>query len=548
MKLKNTHFFERHVEKIVLGLAVVFAMVVLAVYVLSDPYTVDVKGQPLSALEVENRVSLATQNLEKRIQDPVSPLGEMPALNYSDAFAQRLIRRRPHPTPPLAAALGEPGLGKEVYPPLASDRGPYWVPDPPAPEQPLARGGAAVLVDRDQIAAKLGPEAAQAYDQLVGTDLPRDFQYVVVESTYDMDKWVQALQVLPEEGQMIPQEWWRGLLGVVQVALERQTLLDAQKDLWGQPEIITPLPAAIQVDTPDNQWTTDRARDAVQKIQEHQDAITRAVPPPTVQPIQPAHPQELTTPAQHRNQTTSPSPGRPTTPGSPTAPAEKRLTLQAYDLTVQPGMEYRYRMRVSLISPLFRRDIGKGQKQNFFNRLSLDSQNSPWSRPVRIDPRSHFFVLEASLPQQEARLEVWRLFNGRMQSREFKIKPGDAVGGVVPLQHGGKEYKVDMSTAALLVDVIQAASTAPTATGIPSAPEASGASPFGGPGSSGGSGGSAGSGVGRRESVAVILYDQKTNALILRDPDADRNSPLRTSLAQGTDSQTPSDDTHALPR
>ena len=131
-----------------------------------------------------------------------------------------------------------------------------------------------------------------------------------------------------------------------------------------------------------------------------------------------------------------------------------KIGVWAHDLTVEPGITYRYRLRVRVLNPLFRQQrLTERQKSEHYNRLSLDSHATVWSKPVHIDPRLQFFVVGADRSMRQATVEVYCMFNGQRQVEAFKVAPGDTIGGTVHWPLNGELQAVNMQIDALVVDV-----------------------------------------------------------------------------------------------
>ena len=130
------------------------------------------------------------------------------------------------------------------------------------------------------------------------------------------------------------------------------------------------------------------------------------------------------------------------------------IRVWAHDPTVEPGMTYRYRLRVRVMNPLFRQQrLDAEQKKENFNRLALDSLPTAWSQPVSIEPQLQFFVVDADRKIRQATIEVYRMFNGQRRVETFNVGPGDTLGSTVNWQFDGAPRPVDMQIDALVVDV-----------------------------------------------------------------------------------------------
>ena len=580
MRLKNVNFIERHVEKFILFLAALFFMAVVWVYSLGQPYAVTIGTESgVSPDQIERRVLAVEAQLRAKIEPgSTSPLPHMTVPTYTDMFRRRIDRPLvstaeldPLGPPGLASINGSSGLG---------EGGQWHVPEPPAPVRVQARSGFGVLLDAeslvDHFATQLaqrpspqkldGDQIIEAYGQLVGSDVPRDFRYVSVGGLFDVGAWRKNR--IDSGG--IPHDWWESAMVLTDVLLERQTF-DATVGNWGGQAVIAALPGALSLrDVPDR-WSKKQAQEMIRLIRSRQDEIARVpfAPMPVgiswtapiaggigamseadyatflrlTQDIKILEDQlyQLEDPIRvfrprrseqtSRTNTTSnriqqsgrrSSVPNETSQGLQQQLEEKRSLLEAlqeqssngaalrgweiwgHDVTVEPGKTYRYRLRVSLVNPLFQRQMSDGPlRQQFFDSLSVDSHPSAWSAPITVEPNFRFFVVGGSGIEREATIEVWRVVHGRQHVREFRVRPGDSLGGVVSVDVHGQAIPVDMSIEALVVDLVDT---------------------------------QLGTDIDSRSTL--LFVDMKTDTLQIRTIEIDRNSPNRARLLREVTSQT----------
>jgi hypothetical protein len=135
-------------------------------------------------------------------------------------------------------------------------------------------------------------------------------------------------------------------------------------------------------------------------------------------------------------------------------PANTRIW--AHDVTVRPGVTYRYRMAVSMLNPLYRNPhLDNDQYQTYFNALLLPpSLASGWTPPITIDQESYFFVVGKNQGRGTAEVEVWRIFNGAWRFVRFDVQPGDVIGKIQKMTVGNATYDVDFRISdKLVVDI-----------------------------------------------------------------------------------------------
>lgn len=113
------------------------------------------------------------------------------------------------------------------------------------------------------------------------------------------------------------------------------------------------------------------------------------------------------------------------------------VQLWAHDLGVEPGETYRYRTRVVVNNPLFRKggmlDESNETLQAAAEEPFARSEWSEWSEPVVVGAREYFFVAGADAGgvlgggRPTASIEVYRLFYGHYRKSNLTLTPGDPV-------------------------------------------------------------------------------------------------------------------------
>ncbi|HYF14660.1 MAG TPA: hypothetical protein VD971_06255 [Phycisphaerales bacterium] len=113
------------------------------------------------------------------------------------------------------------------------------------------------------------------------------------------------------------------------------------------------------------------------------------------------------------------------------------VRLWTHDMTVRPGAQYRYRMRVHVNNPLFGRGLQDGQKNLAEQQLAV-SPWSDWSAPVTVDRDNEFFVVSAvesdpltSRPRVTS--ELFTFYYGYYRSTTASAEPGDSFHATVSL-------------------------------------------------------------------------------------------------------------------
>ena len=505
MKDKNIHFIERHVEKLILGGACMFMLVVVWVYVLGQPYTVKVGiDQSVPPSRVNDTVEQAATNLFGMIgDDSASPLDQIPIPQYTQLFRARISQA------PLGVdqldPLGNPGLAEvgqvEFSEPTPVD---IAVSVPPAPVGTQTVEGFGVLPNREQLVSILmsmesglneeeAGLAADRFADIVSEQAPRDFRYVSVAASFDLGLWREKLKD-PANGESIPEAWWRGALLLTGVGLERQDR-DPQTGQWSEAKAIEPLVGSLQIPQVRGTWVSNEAESVLKIIREKQSKIATPGFVPMIDPVRWIAPVDV----EEVSAASSPGSGGadPLEDNPSSEPVAGVVPIWAHDMTVQPGMEYRYRLKAWVYNPLFQQErVPEKSKQLYYNVLGLESEVGPWSEPVSIAPELQFYIVGGSQKKRLANVEVWRVFNGMPRRQEFTVSPGDTIGSVASFKVEGKDHQVPMQTGVVLVDIVDPHS-----------------------------------GLGVDGQVTAVLYmDIETGELHRREIDRDVTSPSRQDL------------------
>jgi len=266
MKPKGVGFIELHVEKVILGFGAIVLMVVVGISFVMDPYAVSIDGRRVGPGEVGNAISRKVNTLKDKLANG-DEISEIVIPLYSRNYKLRMSRKVA-----LAGSLrhiGKNGLVDGVV--TLPDEVIYYLPYPPMAKHFIAQAGYGVLADT------VNPDYEDELIKLIGDRRPRDFRYVSVCGEYDLDEWIDRLEPPSDDSSLsqMPEIWWKSMLGVTAVYLQREEL-DAATDQWINRQIIAPIPSQeAYLPNLDREWGTIPANAVIAQIRTQQDVIAR---------------------------------------------------------------------------------------------------------------------------------------------------------------------------------------------------------------------------------------------------------------------------------
>jgi hypothetical protein len=265
MNPKDTGFLQNNVEKLVLGAALVLLLATAWLFLAGNPFPVEVGNREIGPGEIESKIASDVKRLQSQLDSTESALPDRPIPSYSEAFVADMDAKPT--TLDGLAPLAQAGLGPTVVPPPGPARI-YDLPRPPIAEGILTRKGHAVL------SGNIPTREMEDLIKIIGNSEPRDFAYVSVAATFDMDEWIERLQSGDKETR-IPARWWNSMIGVAGVMLQRQELNEATGQ-WGNEVLIDPLPGQ-RAFKPSmvNEVTTQQAKEAITMVRASQEQIAR---------------------------------------------------------------------------------------------------------------------------------------------------------------------------------------------------------------------------------------------------------------------------------
>ncbi|MFG0329212.1 MAG: hypothetical protein ACF8PN_04865 [Phycisphaerales bacterium] len=144
----------------------------------------------------------------------------------------------------------------------------------------------------------------------------------------------------------------------------------------------------------------------------------------------------------------------------PTLFEQESVKVWAHDINLDPGATYRYRLRVAMYNPFFGRGdrLSEGQRE-WADSVTIESEPTEWSEPVRITDQTQYFAIEGryrdSIEDRSATFEVYTFTSGEYRVTTVTAKPGDPIGEIKTIRNdAGEPVAVDFATGAVLLDVV----------------------------------------------------------------------------------------------
>ncbi len=138
----------------------------------------------------------------------------------------------------------------------------------------------------------------------------------------------------------------------------------------------------------------------------------------------------------------------PPLPQSPKfSPAKSSdITVWAHDDTVESGKTYRYAVKYYLLNPVAG-TVNLCKPQSLADVYWIESPNSDWTDPIRVDPDTNFYATAVS-GRDGIKFDVFKWKNGEWKMETADVRPGDVIGNLDP------KTKTDFTTGWTLVDVL----------------------------------------------------------------------------------------------
>lgn len=456
MQLKNTTFIQRHIEKIALGSAGLFLLLVAFYYLLNipaRPFGISVgdakKGETMNISAAPEVMKKKADALAQRLSQGKAPKNYSPVdpADYPPTDYPGVLSRL-HAMPVSAGArlllAGALPVDPKDFTIELPPADPYYLPLPPVATAPKAVTGNVVLVGGE------------------------DRAYVSVEASFNLEAWMAALATPPKSQDKLAQLsllMAKRAQAISGVYLEREEWMGNK---WGNRRRIVGEGQACYLPDqagPDGNAEPDKAAAIIRAILDNQPAIQR--------PPFPALDSDSPTPILRDLPKPVVVDGGFGAIG-PHTPAEKPERVQplhiwGHDLTVETGRKYRYRVVACTLNPLYgilAKDLSEDQAKENATRVSLApaaaqiEKHSAWVER-EVPATSHCFLVD-SPNAKKASFEIWKVVRGSWVHASFEIKVGDAVGNrqaEVKLSDGSSGT-MNMDIQRMLVDILDAVNPA----------------------------------------------------------------------------------------
>ncbi|MFK7960096.1 MAG: hypothetical protein AB8G96_06180 [Phycisphaerales bacterium] len=139
------------------------------------------------------------------------------------------------------------------------------------------------------------------------------------------------------------------------------------------------------------------------------------------------------------------------------------VMIWAFDIDVESGATYRYRLIVDCINPFFRKKLYLDESiHDRAESMVVASAASDWSDAVEILPPTSFFVT-AAYPEKgvlgmgQIDAEVYRFHDGRWWKETFRPEPGEPIGASKAPRDSDAGVVIDFNTGWYVLDILNRA-------------------------------------------------------------------------------------------
>jgi hypothetical protein len=472
MGVSNVNVFEKHVEKIVLGVAAAGAL--FMGYLATQPITVPAPagvtspsgGSELGPADIEKAISDQLNKLESQQNSLPQPNPKIP--NYPEKYHQLAVS---NPLPDDVSAVAVAGFGPKNLQPRMIDiedggHDLAWVaPSPVAPEF------VHIEARQDQVAA-VPIDAANPVPAGMQVQT-RTQNSVIIDGYVPVGKML--LEMLQDKYKdIIAQQGVQRAL-IYRVSVERQEQTPSGWSEWKAVPSTKAAPTPTNIpfgtmkdgDLPANMDIVDNEFKQIVIPDFYQDGQGIAITPPIIaRPVPVPVAEESRKLQEEIDALKAPNGFRAATPVA-TAPSTQPTTMPSdlvalkslavvpftfWDDTVLPNRTYRYRLEIQLVNPTYGWKWGlKDPRMKTVPILSTGKITI--SQPVTVLSDIAFFI-RPSISGNVVDGRVYKQLNGKWYLGEFSAQPGQYISASVQLLNEPGNPRKEVDTGFMLVDAI----------------------------------------------------------------------------------------------
>ena len=126
-----------------------------------------------------------------------------------------------------------------------------------------------------------------------------------------------------------------------------------------------------------------------------------------------------------------------------------------HDLEVDPGSDYRYRVRFDVLNPFFARQLDLEESQmGLAKSIAMPTETSTWTEAVAVPGFSQFFLTGGEVDASKIQAEVFCFEGGRWWSHTYnRLQLGSRIGDTQRKESGDARVEIDFGTNWMPVDL-----------------------------------------------------------------------------------------------
>lgn len=229
MKTKGISFWEQHIERFILGLALLVCLVFVAMQFMGEPNAVQIAGKDVSPGEVDELLIARAKEVGDKMDGTTSVAVE----KVAEPVLPRFVSRLETPVAPASTlATWSPKLGMGGGSTTGRDR-PFVTPQVPQPTN------IAVAQHFDTILPEI-VEGTEGLKSLIGANAPYDVTWNTIGAKIDVASLLQQYSTEgPNKEAPLLAAWYNNRVDFIDLKVEREEYVNGQ---WVNPTLIQPLP------------------------------------------------------------------------------------------------------------------------------------------------------------------------------------------------------------------------------------------------------------------------------------------------------------------